>query len=77
MNLYKVKVQYSYKSTEIQWYNINANSEEDAKQRVLDFYVKCDLNDTDELLDYKILDIQDVTPNYFFITLSKSISSNS
>ena len=72
MNLYKVKVQYSYKSTEIQWYNINANSEEDAKQRVLDFYVKCDLNDTDELLDYKILDIQDVTPNYFFITLSLS-----
>lgn len=72
MNVYKVKVKYSYKSTEIHWYTISANSEEAAKQRVIDFYVKCDLNDTDELLDYKIMDIHDVTPNYFFITLSLS-----
>lgn len=72
MNLYKVKVKYSYKSTDINWYTINANSEEDAKQKVIDYYVKCDLNDTDELLNYEILNIYDATPNYFLITLSLS-----
>ena len=72
MKLYKIKVEYSYKATEIQWYTINADSEEAAKQKVIDFYVRCDLDDTDELLDYKILDIQNATPNYFLITLSLS-----
>ena len=69
--IYDIHATYSYKSTSNEWYNIYANSEEEAKQKVINEIKFC-MDDTDELLNYEILEIKNITPLYFLITLNLS-----
>ena len=69
--IYDIHATYSYKSTSDEWYKIHANSEEEAQQKVINEIKFC-MDDTDELLNYEILEIKNITPLYFLITLNLS-----
>ena len=70
--IYNIHATYSYKSTCNEWYKIYANSEEEAKQKVINEHIKFCMDNTDELLNYEILEIKNITPLYFLITLNLS-----